>query len=921
MRIVVKNKIIIIHKHFLGDFIMIKFKKIIVILFVIITTTNAQWGLNGNAGTVDGTNFIGTTDDVPFNIRVNNQKAGRIDRVLQNTFYGYYAGNFTSTGIRNMANGYYALYYNTTGLANMANGYGALYSNTTGSYNMANGYAALYYNTTGQQNTANGYQALHFNKAGSNGTAVGANAMLYANDQSTAFTNYNVAVGYEALRGSITPANNTGNYNTATGYQTLWSNTTGIQNTANGFWALYSNTTGSANTAIGRQALYKNTTGGNNIAIGVDALSFNDVGNYNIATGTQSLNINTGSNNIAYGHSALSGNTTGGYNTAIGKGTLSSNITGNNNTALGNNANVSTSNLTNATAIGSGAIVNSSNTIQLGDVNVTKVFAGTGTTATVVTGGLQITGGSPAAGKVLTSDATGVASWQPVSGGGSGWSLSGNAGTVDGTNFIGTTDNVPFNIRVNNEKAGRIETNSNTGNTFYGYRSGNSNFAGYYNTANGYQALYSNTNGIINTAVGYQALYANTTGSNNTAFGHEALLSNTTGFGNTAIGFWALRYNNGGINTAVGYKALYSNTTAGSNTAIGEEALYKNTTGYYNTANGKGALYNNTGDGNTAIGLSALSFNTTGNENTAVGMYADVGTGNLTNATAIGHGATVNANNKVVIGNSIAGMVIGGFANWSNLSDGRFKENIKEDVPGLNFITKLRPVTYTINTRKLDEHIMQNMPDSIKRKRMQSEEDYNRASTKTQTGFVAQEVEQTAKEIGYTFDGVNAPQNSTDNYSIAYGQFVVPLVKAVQEQETKIEQQQKIIEQLTIALQKLGVTLDDTKTNNPDTIKVNELKKEDESNKSVPKEFGVSSYPNPFNPTTTIKVSLPKEAKLNVGVYDVSGRLVTTLSNNEQKSAGYYAFEFNGSSASSGAYFVQVQAGQYTSTQKIMLVK
>src|SRR4030095_9575599 len=113
------------------------------------------------------------------------------------------------------------------------------------------------------------------------------------------------------------------------------------------------------------------------------------------------------------------------------------------------------------------------------------------------------------------------------------------------------------------------------------------------------------------------------------------------------------------------------------------------------------------------------------------------------------------------IGSNTAGMLIGGYAAWSNLSDGRFKENVKENVPGLKFIMKLRPVTYTINTQKLDEHIMQYMPDSVKALRRQKPEDYARASTRIQTGFIAQEVEKTARELGYDFDGVNAPQNPT----------------------------------------------------------------------------------------------------------------------------------------------------------------
>jgi hypothetical protein len=71
---------------------------------------------------------------------------------------------------------------------------------------------------------------------------------------------------------------------------------------------------------------------------------------------------------------------------------------------------------------------------------------------------------------------------------------------------------------------------------------------------------------------------------------------------------------------------------------------------------------------------------------------------------AIGNTATVNASNKVVIGNSSV-TSIGGYANWSNFSDGRFKRNVKEDVPGLAFITKLRPVTYTLDVDAINDFI------------------------------------------------------------------------------------------------------------------------------------------------------------------------------------------------------------------------
>lgn len=60
----------------------------------------------------------------------------------------------------------------------------------------------------------------------------------------------------------------------------------------------------------------------------------------------------------------------------------------------------------------------------------------------------------------------------------------------------------------------------------------------------------------------------------------------------------------------------------------------------------------------------------------------------------------------------------------------------------------------------------------------------------------AQHMEHAAREPGYDFDGVNAPRNETDHYSISYASFVMPLVKAVQEQQTIIEQQQKQIDSL-----------------------------------------------------------------------------------------------------------------------------
>lgn len=249
-------------------------------------------------------------------------------------------------------------------------------------------------------------------------------------------------------------------------------------------------------------------------------------------------------------------------------------------------------------------------------------------------------------------------------------------------------------------------------------------------------------------------------------------------------------------NTAVGVQALYSNTTGDNNTANGLQALYDNTTGNSNTANGVYALKNNTiGKENTANGNEALRSNITGSSNTALGYYADVSLNNLNNAMAIGHRATASATNKVRIGNSSVTVIEGQVA-FTNVSDGRIKENVQEAVPGLSFIAELRPVTYTLNTRKQDEITMQAMPDSIQEERMLSDDEYLESSSVVRTGFIAQEVEAAAQKVGFDFDGVSTPENETDLYGIRYAEFVVPLVKAMQEQQAMIEQLKERIEAL-----------------------------------------------------------------------------------------------------------------------------
>ncbi|HSW56200.1 MAG TPA: T9SS type A sorting domain-containing protein [Ignavibacteriaceae bacterium] len=88
-----------------------------------------------------------------------------------------------------------------------------------------------------------------------------------------------------------------------------------------------------------------------------------------------------------------------------------------------------------------------------------------------------------------------------------------------------------------------------------------------------------------------------------------------------------------------------------------------------------------------------------------------------------------------------------------------------------------------------------------------------------------------------------------------------------------------------------------------------------------PKEFKLEqNYPNPFNPTTTIQYQLPQDARVTLKIYDILGSEVATLVNEEQE-AGYKEVQFNGSNIASGMYVYRLQAGDYISTKKMMLLK
>jgi hypothetical protein len=94
-----------------------------------------------------------------------------------------------------------------------------------------------------------------------------------------------------------------------------------------------------------------------------------------------------------------------------------------------------------------------------------------------------------------------------------------------------------------------------------------------------------------------------------------------------------------------------------------------------------------------------------------------------------------------------------------------------------------------------------------------------------------------------------------------------------------------------------------------------------ENDGSVPTTFALEqNYPNPFNPSTTIRYALPNSAKVRLMIYDLLGREIATLVNEEQ-SAGWKEVEWNASAFSSGIYFYKIHANNFNETKKMVLMK
>jgi len=354
---------------------------------------------------------------------------------INNTAIGRTALKANTTGYSNTAIGNSALTTNTDGTNNTAVGKFALYSNASGFGNTAVGSEVLVQNTA-SQNSALGLNALNLNTSGTLNTAIG----TYSLTKNTTGS-YNIALGGDAIYN-----NQTGNNNVGIGYQTLYStsgNSTS-DNTAIGYQAVKSITSGNSNTSIGSGSSFSLTTGIGNATLGYLSMYYNQTGNYNTSLGYNTGNpssttfvptkgiyiganaspkANTStSNEIVIGADAigLGSNTTLIGNTSTQQSTIYGVLNATPNaapaSANGLSSTIAAQNATTATYAGGSLNLTAGNGSTSGLGGNIVLTPGTSTTSAnngivQINGQVKITGGTPAAGEILMTDANGLATW------------------------------------------------------------------------------------------------------------------------------------------------------------------------------------------------------------------------------------------------------------------------------------------------------------------------------------------------------------------------------------------------------------------------------------------------------------------------------------------------------------------------------
>jgi len=592
---------------------------------------NVFIGYNSGKNNTSGYNNVGTGALALFNNTSGNSNIAVGYYSLVNNNSGYQNlgignrslySNVSASG--NMALGNNSLYNLTTGIENTAIGNNSLKTLGNGYYNTVLGKGAGFNMTSGSSNTIVGFEAGRGSTSfsGSGNILLGYKAGYYEtgsnklyienSNSSTPLIGGDFATDEVYINGTIkitggNPGNNkflkSDNNGTASwdninlnsinnvvsddssiyiGYEAGINDEGGTYTVGIGWNALRNNSQGTKNIALGYRAMSQSTLGDDNIAIGSLALTSATNTTANTAIGNYTMIYSTASFNVALGDYALYGNTTGTKNVSVGFMANGNNQTGSNNTIIGYNAGKGTSLHSksgnvflgyeagyNETGSNKLYIENSSSTTPLigGDFSTDEVY---------INGTLKITGGNPAAGKVLRSDAAGVAVWDSIS--------------MNQIENIITDDT----------------------SVFIGYDAGINDPGGTYCIGIGRKALENNLS-YRNISMGAFSLNTNAYGADNIAIGTYALKSSTSS-ANIAIGSYSLEFATNASCISIGHMSQRYNSSGASNIGIGHMANYFNETGSDNTIigymAGRGASAHSK-SGNVFLGYKA-GYNETG---------------------------------------------------------------------------------------------------------------------------------------------------------------------------------------------------------------------------------------------------------------------------------------------------------------------
>lgn len=293
------------------------------------------------------------------------------------------------------------------------------------------------------------------------------------------------------------------------------------------------------------------------------------------------------------------------------------------------------------------------------------------------------------------------------------------------------------------------------------------NTDGHYNTAvGGGGALKENTTGIFNTAFGYNAGGNISTGSYNNCFGVSAMGSTgaKTGSYNVCVGTGSGQdLTSGSYNHFIGHSAGADVTTDGQNVCIGYSAgrFAVNST-YVGHVAGTAC----TGGDNVAIGYSALSAATTAQANVVIGYAAGTDSTSNINCVVIGYNAepsTASVNNEITLGNASITAIRAQVQTITALSDARDKTDVEPLAAGLDFVTRLNPVSFTWNMRDGGKV---GIPGA---------------------GFIAQELQAVQEETGVTLPELVYDVNP-EKLEAGYGALIPALVQAIKELKAELDE-------------------------------------------------------------------------------------------------------------------------------------